>query len=281
MYTTYTTYTTLTPTAQAALLVRAQPVYLDTETTGLGPQDQICSIAIVDHRGQTLLNSLARPTIPVPPEATRIHGLTDAMLANAPSFSSLLPLVVERTQGRPVVIYNADYDTRLLAQSWVAHHPGGPVPELLHARSITCAMRLYAHHRGEWNDERGGYRWHQLGAALAQLGQGLPPDLQPHTAQADAYATHLVLGQIARLHGQPACPSQINYDDWVELHDTHGLTHQPCPVCQPRAITTYLDYPLASDNPDCSYCEGKRLIFHPRAYYLAQSTQDKLLLATL
>jgi DNA polymerase III alpha subunit (gram-positive type) len=51
-------------------------VILDTETTGLYDAE-IVEIAVVDPLGEALLNTLVKPTIPIPTEVIEIHGITD------------------------------------------------------------------------------------------------------------------------------------------------------------------------------------------------------------
>lgn len=58
-----------------------------------------------------LLNLLLNPSEPIPAEATAIHGITDAMVADAPSYSEMLRRLTEALAGRRVVIYNREYDT--------------------------------------------------------------------------------------------------------------------------------------------------------------------------
>ena len=45
----------------ARQVIAQNPVYLDTETTGLEKTDEIVEISIVDDSGQVLLDSLVKP----------------------------------------------------------------------------------------------------------------------------------------------------------------------------------------------------------------------------
>jgi hypothetical protein len=54
-----------------------EALILDTETTGLEAHDEVIQLAIVDMRGNVILQSLVRPTVPVGTEARTIHGITD------------------------------------------------------------------------------------------------------------------------------------------------------------------------------------------------------------
>jgi DNA polymerase III subunit epsilon len=178
------------PTAEEALRwLAARPVFLDTETTGLGPEAEICEIAVIDHQGRTLLNSLVKPRRPIPQEATDVHGICNADVDAAPQLPDLWGHLTFLLLVKPVVIYNADYDLRLIRQSAAAWDL--TVPEL-HAG---CAMKLYARFYGEWNDARGSYRWQRLIDAARQCGLPIPMNL--HRAAADAELTRLLLRHMA------------------------------------------------------------------------------------
>lgn len=91
----------------AQRLLRDGFVVLDTETTGLDEAAQIVSIAIIDHTGQVLLDTLVRPTISIPDDVVAIHGITDEMVVDAPTMAHLYDEVRRLLSGRTVVIYNA------------------------------------------------------------------------------------------------------------------------------------------------------------------------------
>src|SRR4051794_16479396 len=81
-------------------------VVLDSETTGVA-HAEIVQIAVVDAAGQVLIDTLVKPIQLIPREATRIHGITDAMVADAPTFAAILPQLQNILTGRNVVVYNA------------------------------------------------------------------------------------------------------------------------------------------------------------------------------
>ncbi|MCA9860760.1 MAG: 3'-5' exonuclease, partial [Thermomicrobiales bacterium] len=66
-------------------------VYLDTETTGLGSSARICDIAIVAQDGTVLFDSLINPGEPIPAVATKVHGINDDMVADAPTWEDVAP----------------------------------------------------------------------------------------------------------------------------------------------------------------------------------------------
>ncbi|MFS8533334.1 exonuclease domain-containing protein [Sphaerobacter thermophilus] len=165
---------------------RDDVVYLDTETTGLGPDAEIVDIAVVDQAGRVLLNSLVQPRNPIPAEATRVHGITNKMVMNAPEWPEVYQELARIIQDYPtLIIYNAAYDRRLISQT--CRRYGISVPRA----DWQCAMLNYAAYRGEWNARYGNYRWHTLEKAAIETGAPMPPT---HRALDDAQACrHVVL----------------------------------------------------------------------------------------
>jgi DNA polymerase-3 subunit epsilon len=152
----------------AAALADEGAVILDTETTGLGEASQVIEVSVIDIHGGVLLDSLCRHCLlgKIPADASRVHGITDEMLATAPAFpevwDKLRPILYHASR---VIVYNAEYDARLLDQTRQAW--GLPEVEPL---VFDCAMLPYAAFVGEWNDYHGNYRWQRLTTAAARFG---------------------------------------------------------------------------------------------------------------
>lgn len=167
-----------------------QYVVLDTETTGLGPNAEIVSIAIVDAQGTPLLDTLVKPVDPIPASATAIHGITDEMVKDAPSWADVAPRVLDLIFNRPLFIYNAEFDMGMLEHSsrrWNLH-----IPWWSSAR-VFCAMQAYAAEYGEWSDYFDDYRWVKLGHACAQ--HHIPTDAA-HGALGDAQMTAALIRKV-------------------------------------------------------------------------------------
>jgi len=164
-------------------------VYLDTETTGLNQDAEAIDIGVIGADGGQLLNTLVRPTIPIPEEATNVHGITDEDVSEAPGFSEIMSNLKVMLEDRLVIIYNSAYDVRILDQSARVNKI-----DLLRLNRV-CAMKLYSVYYGDWNSRFGSYRWQSQEKAAKQLGIEVPADL--HRAAADAELCRLIVEAMA------------------------------------------------------------------------------------
>jgi len=174
---------------RARQILASQPLYLDTETTGLDARAEIVEIALVAHDGSVLLESLVKPTRSIPWDATRVHGISNEMVAGAPTWAELWPQVRAILAGRRVGIYNAEFDLRMIAQSHAAHR----VIDTAAGSNAFCIMKLYAEFFGE-RGSHGDSRWQSLDKAARQCGIDLP---NSHRAGADALLARAVLESMA------------------------------------------------------------------------------------
>ena len=173
--------------ARQALLAR--PVYLDTETTGLDPKDEIVEISIVDEDGSVLLDNFVRPSQPIPSEATRIHGITNEDVKTALRWPFLWREVRPLLAGRLIVMYNADFDVRMMRQSMITYRQ--PWTEKFDTFDL---LKVYAEFRSEWDMKRQSYRYFSLDAAGKHARIALP---NAHRAAADSLLTRALLHHIA------------------------------------------------------------------------------------
>lgn len=162
-------------------------IYLDTESTGLGPSAEIVDVALVSGDGTVLFDSFVRPSCPIPPDASAIHGIYDHHVAGAPTWEELAPYLAVLLTGARVVVYNARFDSDLINQC--CERCGQPP----FARHWECAMLSYAAYAGEQNQWGKGLRWHKLDAAAAAF--GFPPG--GHRALSDAITCRNVVYSMA------------------------------------------------------------------------------------
>lgn len=154
---------------QVCAWLDANALILDTETTGLDDDAEVVELAVIDCAGTVLLDTLVRPSGPVPAEAAAIHGITDAMLADVPTWPEIHDRFCRLIAGRQVIAYNADFDVRLIEQT--ARRYRESIPDLVpldQVATFSCAMLAYADFYGEWSAEKGRYRWQKLANAAQQ-----------------------------------------------------------------------------------------------------------------
>lgn len=95
-----------------------RPIYYDTETTGVrSDKDRIVEIAAFDPVNDKTFVFFVNPEIPIPPEATAIHNITNEMVANAPSFKEIGEAFIEFCAGESVLIaHNNDNFDKLFLE---------------------------------------------------------------------------------------------------------------------------------------------------------------------
>ncbi len=173
----------------ARKVIEANPVYLDTETTGLERGDEIVEISIIDDSGQVLFESLVKPSQPIPAVTTRIHGITNEDVRSARTWPAVWPEVRSALFGRLIVIYNEEFDLRMMQQS----HTRYRLPWRDRFTTFDL-LKLYAEFRGDWDPYRRSYRYHSLAAAGQHCRISLP---NAHRSTADTLLTRAVLHHIA------------------------------------------------------------------------------------
>jgi DNA polymerase III subunit epsilon len=93
-------------------------VVVDLETTGGAPADAgITEIGAVKVRGGEVIGSfqtLVNPGSPIPPFVAALTGITDALVATAPSLPGVLPAFLEFARDTVLVAHNAPYDVGFL-----------------------------------------------------------------------------------------------------------------------------------------------------------------------
>ncbi len=82
-----------------------RPIFFDLETTGIRTdKDRIVEIAAYDPFRKKEFQSLVNPTIPIPPDSTQVHGISDEMVKEAPTFKEVAAQFVEFCEGKVVLI---------------------------------------------------------------------------------------------------------------------------------------------------------------------------------
>ena len=102
-------------------------IFFDTETTGLvkegttdpSQQPRIVELALIrtdrDCRELSRFTTLLNPGIPIPEEVVKVHGITDAAVADAPKFPAVLGRIIsEFREDDTLVAHNLRFDLMML-----------------------------------------------------------------------------------------------------------------------------------------------------------------------
>lgn len=94
-------------------------VVVDVETTGGSPRSgdrvtEIAAVEVSDGRVVGEFSSLVNPGRSIPPWITRLTGISQAMVEDAPPFDEVAGLVRERMEGRIFVAHNVPFDWRFV-----------------------------------------------------------------------------------------------------------------------------------------------------------------------
>lgn len=117
---------------------------LDLETTGTSVEyDRIAEIAILKihpNGKKTKFRSLVNPKMPIPPEATKVHGISDKDVKRKPSFRKLAAIVERILRACDLVGFNAiNFDLPLLRKEFERGH----VTFTLDERRILDPYRIF------------------------------------------------------------------------------------------------------------------------------------------
>ncbi len=168
-------------------------VVVDLETTGGSPAEcAITEVGAVKVRGGEVvgeLQTLVNPGAPIPAFISVLTGITDAMVADAPTIETVLPQFLEFAAGSVLVAHNARFDVSFLkaaAQRCEREWPALPVLDTVHlARQVVR------------RDEVPNHRLASL--ARLFLATTTPDHRALHDARATVDVLHGLIGRVGNL----------------------------------------------------------------------------------
>ena len=158
-------------------------IILDTETTGLDNQtDEILQLSIIDDCENVLFNKYFKPTHCTSWEgAEKVNGITPGFVADKPPISDYIAEISEIMQRADEIIgYNTQFDLGFLRSAGV---------DIGNGTKIIDVMQDFAEVYGEWNEEKGGYKWQKLTKAAEYYEYDWSTHGNAHNSLADCFAT--------------------------------------------------------------------------------------------
>ena len=98
----------------------AREIVLDTETTGFDPKtgDRLIEVGCIEIEdllptGRTF-HTFVNPERSIPPDAVRVHGITDDKVKDAPKFHEVVGELMAFIGDAPVIAHNAQFDRNFI-----------------------------------------------------------------------------------------------------------------------------------------------------------------------
>ncbi|MEK9801826.1 MAG: 3'-5' exonuclease [Curvibacter sp.] len=179
---------------------------IDFETTGISPAQgaratEVAIVLLEDGRIVDRYQSLMNAGVSIPPFITQLTGISNAMVARAPSAEQVMREASRFVGDAPMVAHNAAFDRRF----WVAEldRAGLPAPQP-YACTLLLARRLYPQAPD-----------HKLGTLVDF--HGLPRTGAAHRALADAEMAAGLLLRIRHDLQQRLALSRVDHELLVSL----------------------------------------------------------------
>lgn len=173
-------------------LSRAWPelplVVLDTETTGVDTKRagvvQLAAVRFEQGRITDRYVTLCKPSMPIPAEASAIHGITDAMVADYGPVQAYGGEIARIGRGALPVAYNARFDRAILHRFFAGSDiPAWAMPQWVCPLVILKDVERIMEGKGFYKLESACRRWQV-------------PLEKAHSADADAEATGTLLWRL-------------------------------------------------------------------------------------
>ena len=231
-------------------------VCFDLETTGVNTRHdrvvEICIVKIDVDGSREVRTRRLNPTIPIPAGATAVHGISDADVADEPTFRQVARSLYAVFSGCDLLGYNVKgFDLPLLAEEF------GRVNIDFPEEGTSVVDPLVIFHQRERRDLSAAYAFY-CDKALENA----------HSAEADAVATaDVLLGQLERYEDLPSTVAELHEEchprdpDWIDPDgklkwdgDVPVLNfggHRGVPLAElVRDEPSYLKWVLGADFPE-------------------------------
>ena len=179
------------------LNLRNPLVFFDLETTGIDiAKDRIVEISMVKvmPNGEEIVKTRRiNPGMPIPPESTAIHGITDEDVKDCPKFKEIAKSLAAQIEGCDLAGFNSNrFDIPMLAEEFLR----AGVDVDLNRRKFIDVQTIF--HKMEQRNLTAAYKFY------------CNKDLtNAHSAEADTMATYEVLK--AQLDRYPELENDVNF----------------------------------------------------------------------
>ena len=129
-------------------------IFLDTETTGLSIEHgaRVCEIAMlkISDGIETEFNTLINPCCNIPIFSSQVHGITNDMVRDAPTFSDIAKDVANFIDGFVLVCHNAYFDLNFISKQIM--ESGINSPEMYFLDTLIIARQYFCFESNKLSD---------------------------------------------------------------------------------------------------------------------------------
>lgn len=181
---------------------RGRAIFFDLELTGVYPYDEIISVSITDGYGNEIMDTLIRPEKRKQWNTTvKIHGITPAMVKNAPYLSELTPKIKAILLNAEIIVaYGISTDYAHIKKIFTEDE------QKILEKKLRCCAREYVRYISEYEPDINR-------SALISAMEYFKIEWtgSAHTSMADTHACRFVWEKIF-----PACYTGVEPDDTPE-----------------------------------------------------------------
>lgn len=187
-------------------------VVLDTETTGLRPEDghrivEIGAVELIDGKktGKTFY-SLINPERHIPEEVVKVHQIDDDKVKDAPKFRDVADDFIQFISGSELLIHNADFDIKFI-NSELNIVNRGKIWD--YVKNAVCTLKLS---RRLFEEERS----HTLDSICKRFGIDLSSrEVNGHGALLDSHLLADAYIKITEIHSTSDIEADMEQTNWV------------------------------------------------------------------
>lgn len=100
------------------IIMNSDPIFFDTETTGVTSNDEAVELGIVDLSGKVLFYSRFKPHHKICKKAHEINGIFDEELVNAPRITAFETKLTDIFSSHVAIGFNKSFDYEMLKQAF-------------------------------------------------------------------------------------------------------------------------------------------------------------------
>lgn len=208
---------------------------LDTETTGFNAKagDKIVEIGVVEMidnvRTGRVFHTYVNPQRSIPEETTKVHGITDEMVKNAPIFKDVAEDFIKFIEGAELIVHNLAFDSKFLNEELSRASKNKTMSYVTNARcSLELSRTLFPKPKKKKDETEEEKAYRKLGHSLDEMCDRLSIDRSHRTTHGALLDAELLADMFIALNKKfplDELEEEVEQRSWVrpEIKTFEGL----------------------------------------------------------